>query len=106
MEEQGPANDILDLDPTPKAKRTRDAAPAPPATEFGDWLIPDQKLPSWRMPAFSANGSIDVAGACGGEEKEKMMEKVKGKQKVSEANTKASDQIPADSKQVPTKSKR
>jgi hypothetical protein len=105
-------NDIVDLDPTPKPKRTRGARPAPPATEFGDWSIPDQeKLPSWRMPAFSDNDSIDVkstAGARGGEVKEKMMEKAKGKgkQKASEANTKASDQIPVDTKRVPPKSKR
>ena len=112
LEEQDPANDIVDLDPTPKPKRTRRARPAPPATEFGDWSIPDQeKPPSWRMPAFSDNDSVDVksmAGARGGEVKEKMMEKAKGKgkQKASEANTKASDQIPADTKRVPPKSKR
>jgi hypothetical protein len=111
LEERGPANDILDLDPTPKPKRTRGARPAPPATEFGDWSIPDQeKLPSWRMPAFSDNESIDVksmAGARGGEVEEKMEKaKGKGKQKASEANTKASDQIPADTKRVPPKSKR
>jgi hypothetical protein len=112
LEEQGPANDILDLDPTPKPKRTRGARPAPPAIEYGDWWIPDQeKLPSWRMPAFSDNESIDVksmAGARGGEVKEKVVEKAKGKgkQKASEANTKASDQTPADTKRVPPKSKR
>src|SRR5882762_901099 len=113
LEEQGPANDILDLDPTPKPKRTRGARPAPPATEYGDWWIPDQEKlgESWRMPAFSDNESIDVksmAGARGGEVKEKMMEKAKGKgkQKASEASTKASDQTPADTKWVPPKSKR
>lgn len=103
LEERGPASDILDLDPTPKPKRTRAARPAPPATEFEDWSIPDQeKLPSWRMPAFSDNEGIDVksmAGARGGEVEEKM-EKAKGKQKA-----KASDQIP-DTKRVPPKSKR
>jgi len=110
LEEQGPGNNILDLDPTPKPKRTRGARLAPPATEYGDWWIPDQeKLPSWRMPAFSDNESIDVKsmpGACGGEVKEKMMERAKGKQKVSEVNTKASDQTPADTKWVLPKSKR
>ena len=104
-----PANDILDLDPTPKPKRTGGARPAPPATEYGDWWIPDQeKLASWRMPAFSDNESIDVksmAGARGGEVKEKMIENAKGKQKASETNTKASD-LPADTKRVPPKSKR
>jgi hypothetical protein len=75
-------------------------------------MIPDQeKLPSWRMPAFSDNGSVDVklmAGARGGEVKEKMMEnaKGKGKQKASKVNTKASDQRPADTKRIPPKSKR
>lgn len=103
LEERGPASDILDLDPTPKLKRTRAARPAPPATEFGDWSIPDQeKLPSWRMPSFSDNEGINVksmAGARGGEVEEKM-EKAKGKQKA-----KASDQIP-DTKRVLPKSKR
>jgi hypothetical protein len=112
LEEQGPANNILDLDPMPKPKRTRGTRLAPPATKFGDWMIPDQeKLPLWRMPAFSDNGSIDVksmAGARWGEVKEKMMEnaKGKGKQKASEENNKASNQRPADTKQIPPKSKR
>ena len=103
LQEQGPVNDILDLDPTPKPKRTRAARPAPPATKFGDWLIPDQeKQPLWRMPAFSDNKSINVksmAGARGSKVEEKM-EKVKGKQKA-----KASDQIP-DTKWVLPKLKR
>ena len=105
-------NNILDLDHTPKPKGTRGARLAPPATEFGDWMIPDQKKQLlWVMPALSNNESINVksmTGAHGGEAKEKVMEKAKGKgkQKVSEANAKASDQRPADTKQVPPKSKR
>jgi hypothetical protein len=112
LEEQGPANDILDPDPMPKPKSTRGSRSVPPATEFEDWSIPDQEgLPSWGMPAFSDNESIDVksmAGARGGEAKEKTMEKAKGKgkQKASEANTKAYQRpANADTKWVLPKSK-
>jgi len=115
-EEKGPArlkanNEILDLDPTPKPKRTR---PAAPATELGDWAIPDQmKLQSWRMPAFSDNESLDVepmAETHGGEErgnvgKGKAKANVIGKRDGKDNNN-VSDQKPADTQRVLPKLKR
>jgi hypothetical protein len=69
--------DIPDLDPTPNPKRTR---PAGPATEFNDWAISDQgKVPSWRMPAFGDNGSLDVEPMDKGKEKEMAVGKGKAK---------------------------
>jgi hypothetical protein len=116
-EEKGPAtrkanNEILDLDPTPKPKRTR---PAAPATELSDWVIPDQgKLPSWRMPTFSDNESLNaelMAKTRGGGEARGNVGKGKAKANVmgkhdGNDNNKASDQKPADTERVPPKLKR